>query len=201
LPPLLCEHPEPAGTPRDSIGATMSGEITMNETIFARASRYAVDRAVRWSVYVLVLTVIHHAYGAYLFRYAFMLHVTVIAIPVGALIVGFGAYARRAASRPAASIASATALILMVGISILAIGFYEGGYNHLLPNIQYALGIRPTLRAGLYEPPDDLIFQANGVAQFFVALVALYFTITMFRSARQPREQLPSGGTSVTFRP
>jgi hypothetical protein len=142
---------------------------------------------------VLVLTVIHHAYGAFIFQQPLMLHITLIAIPVGALIFTLGAFARRAASRRTASVASATALILMIGVSIVAFGFYEGGYNHLLPNIQYALGITPTVRAGLYEPPDDFIFQGTGIIQFFQSLVALYFTVGMFKSARQPR---PAAGSA-----
>jgi hypothetical protein len=73
----------------------------------------------------------------------------------------------------------------MIGFSILAIGIYEGGYNHLLPNIQYAMDVESTLREGLYVPPDDFIFQGTGMAQFVIAVIAAYALAVMIWGPRR----------------
>ncbi|PKR88341.1 hypothetical protein CXZ10_15085 [Pleomorphomonas diazotrophica] len=131
-----------------------------------------VYRATATALAILVMTSIHHIYGAEIFDTPYRLHIVYVSIPVALVILGCVALARRTASAAVARAASWLFVILTGLFAIVAVGFYEGGYNHVIPNIQYLLGVEHTLRAGLYEPPDDLVFQLTGVAQFGIALVA-----------------------------
>ena len=64
-------------------------------------------------------------------------------------------------------------------IPVLGIGFFEGGYNHVLKNALYFSGASPPLLARLFPPPvyelpNDGLFEATGILQFVVGLVAGY---------------------------
>lgn len=144
----------------------------MVSSLLSSAPAGLVYRATVTSLAILVMTSIHHIYGAEIFDTPYRLHIVFVSIPVALLILGCVALARRTASETMARAASWLFLALVGLFAIVAVGFYEGGYNHVIPNIQYALGVEHTLRAGLYEPPDDLVFQLTGMAQFGMALAA-----------------------------
>ena len=159
----------------------------MTESILARAPRGAVYAATLGGLTILLATTIHHVYGAWLFDTPWRLHIVFISIPVAVAMVASVPLARRPGNTLAAHLASWTFILLNGGFAIALIGFYEGGYNHLLPNIQYALGIEHPLREGLYVPPDDLVFQLTGVAQFVVAAIAAWQLWRVIRPARNSR--------------
>jgi hypothetical protein len=55
------------------------------------------------------------------------------------------------------------------------IGLFEGGYNHALKNALYFGGASPELLAALFPPPtyelpDNVLFEASGVAQLVLAV-------------------------------
>lgn len=152
----------------------------MPDNIFARAPFAPVASTAGWALGVLAITIVHHVYGAWLFATPFRLHIAFVAVPAMLLIPVLVRTARLGAG-PAAGWAAAGAHLLMGGFAIAAIGIYEGGYNHLLPNLQYLAGIEHTLRAGLYEPPDDLVFQGTGMLQFAVAVLAIRAYLRMYR--------------------
>lgn len=144
----------------------------MVSSLLSSAPAGLVYRATATTLAILVMTSIHHVYGAEVFDTPYRLHIVYISIPVALLIVGCVALARSTASQTLAWAASWLFVILTGLFAIAAVGFYEGGYNHVIPNIQYLFGVEHTVRPGLYEPPDDLVFQLTGVAQFGIALVA-----------------------------
>ncbi|WP_420578193.1 hypothetical protein [Ekhidna sp.] len=58
---------------------------------------------------------------------------------------------------------------------VLAIGVYEGLYNHLLKNLLYFAGVGETILQSMYPPPkyelpNDLLFEVTGVLTFIVCL-------------------------------
>ena len=147
----------------------------MSSSILSRAPAAAIAAATISGLAVLVATTVHHVYGAWLFATPWRLHIVFISIPVAIAILAAIPIARMGSAPLAGQLASLVYIILDAGFVIGLIGFYEGGYNHLLPNIQYVLGVDHTLRADLYLPPDDLIFQLTGVAQFFLGVVAAWY--------------------------
>src|SRR5687768_18557321 len=118
-----------------------------------------LDEVVRTTIAglaILVMTAIHHIYGAMLFATPWRLHIVYISIPVALLILATVSLGRASASSLLARLASWTYALAIGGFAVGMIGVYEGGYNHLLPNLQYVLGVEHTLREGLYEPPDEI---------------------------------------------
>lgn len=64
-------------------------------------------------------------------------------------------------------------------IPVIGIGFFEGGYNHLLKDALYFAGASSPLMTLLflppaYELPNNVLFEASGIAQFLVGMVAGY---------------------------
>lgn len=128
------------------------------------------------SLVVLALTSVHHVYGAIVYETPWRLHITPIAIPIGLMIVAglvFG-YAHRGRKRGRVGTWFAAAVTIIFPVSI--IGLYEGGYNHILKNLLYFSGaanlVDRLFPAPTYELPNDIWFEASGIAQFFAALVA-----------------------------
>ena len=146
----------------------------MTQSILARAPRSAVYAATLGGLSILIATTIHHVYGAWLFDTPWRLHIVFISIPVALGMVVAVLVAVQGGGSLAGHVASWAFILLNAGFAIALIGLYEGGYNHLLPNIQYVLAVDHPLREGLYDPPDDLVFQLSGIAQFVVAAIAAW---------------------------
>ncbi|WP_420318886.1 hypothetical protein [Ekhidna sp.] len=58
---------------------------------------------------------------------------------------------------------------------VLAIGVYEGFYNHLLKNILYFSGFSIEILSQMYPPPkyelpNDLIFEITGIMTFAICI-------------------------------
>ena len=132
---------------------------------------------------VLVMTSIHHAYGAIVFDTPYRWHIIFISIPVALVILAAAPVARGGGSAMISRVASWLYLGLVALFVIAAIGIYEGGYNHLIPNIQYVLGVEHPLREDLYKAPDDLFFQLTGIAQFVLAMLTARWLWKLVSSA------------------
>lgn len=146
----------------------------MRKSILSIARPRAVALATFGTLSVLTMTAIHHVYGAILFATPWRLHIVYISIPVALAILALIPIGRASPAAFVSRVASWTYLALSIAFAIGAIGIYEGGYNHLLPNVQYMLGVESTLRRDLYVPPDDLLFQVTGIGQFALAAFAAY---------------------------
>jgi hypothetical protein len=161
----------------------------MSDSILFRASPRSIFRTTASALGVLVMTSVHHIYGAVIFDTPWRLHIVFVSIPVALIILGAIPLGRTAGGLPS-RLASWTYVALVGIFAIAMIGIYEGGYNHLLPNIQYVLGVDHPLREGLYEPPDDLAFQLTGIAQFVVAIIAAWELWRLISSRGQLRSAL-----------
>lgn len=143
------------------------------------------QREVRTKVFsavgLLVLTSVHHAYGALLYHTAWRFHVVLIAMPMAAVIMLL------ARSGNSTLRAGAAALILV--FPVLLIGIFEGGYNHLVKNIVYFAAGSARARAmfppPMYELPGDLLFEITGIAQFLFVPFAALEAFKILRADRQ----------------
>lgn len=127
---------------------------------------------------VLVLTCVHHAYGAMIYDAAFRSHVVLVAIPLAGLIASLLYASSRLRAPKAIRLAGGLAVLLIVLFLVLALGIYEGGYNHLVKNVLYFVAgdhrelMQVLFPAPLYEMPNDAVFEVTGVLQLPVALLA-----------------------------
>jgi hypothetical protein len=135
-------------------------------------SRLPLGRAVRAAMAVLLLTSVHHIYGAYIYRTPWRLHAVILAAVAAAAIILLAWAARRGSKLAFWGVA---AIVLVVPIGL--IGVFEGGYNHVLKVALYFAGADAGLMQRLfpapaYELPNDLIFELTGVNQLVLAIVA-----------------------------
>ncbi|WNG50160.1 hypothetical protein F0U60_43070 [Archangium minus] len=132
--------------------------------------RLLARRSTRASLGVLLLTVVHHVYGAWLYATPWRLHVVGIAAVAGALILG--------ASSLAVShrgVALAVFTLLTAAIPVGWIGAFEGLYSHVFKDLLFLAGTRPQVMgrlfpASVYSLPDDLLFELTGVLQVPLAV-------------------------------
>lgn len=147
-------------------------------------------KALGTSAGVIILTLVHHIYGAVIYATPWRHHVALIALPVlAALIVAFGVHKRHAqtfAGRTSLYVFAVTTSVFSVGL----IGLFEGGYNHLLKNILYFGGASRTVLGRLfplprYEMPNDFLFEVTGTLQFAFAVAAAYYTFHFWSESRR----------------
>ncbi|MEX0646203.1 MAG: hypothetical protein WEA56_01315 [Balneolaceae bacterium] len=148
------------------------------------------------SVGTMVLTLIHHAYGAFIYDEPFRLHVTLIAVPVIlVLYLTFRFYQKHRETKKG-KILYRLFITMAIVFPIGVIGLYEGGYNHLVKNILYFGGISPELFAQLfpppmYEMPNNFLFETTGIAQFVMGVSGLYFLLKMrIKNTAVPKVQV-----------
>jgi hypothetical protein len=146
-------------------------------------------RAGSAALMVLALTCVHHAYGAVAFDTPWRLHIIFFAVPAAIIIVALlyvaGAYRHETRGR----LALWTGALLILAFPVAMIGFYEGGYNHLVKNIVFFVGgenaARSLFPAPTYEMPSDKIFEITGIAQFPLSVLTTVMTIGMLRERRR----------------
>lgn len=167
----------------------MPNAVTNNPSVSSQR------RAGIYSVLVLALTTIHHAYGAIVYHTLWRLHVAVIAAPVAlAIYAGLRAGAKAHQAGKGRGLTYWTAAVILL-IPVGAIGLFEGGYNHLVKNVIYfgwgAHTMRQFFPAPMYEMPTDRIFESTGIAQLPLALAAAYWTVVMLVRARHASSSTP----------
>jgi len=138
------------------------------------------------ALFVLLLTSVHHAWGAWVFDTPWRLHIVFISVPVAMVIAALLAVSKNDVSgwgRPARWAAA----IVILGFPIAMIGFWEGGFNHLVKNLvfftQGEAATRSLFPSPAVEMPSDLVFEITGVLQFPAALHALRKLVRLVRQA------------------
>ena len=141
---------------------------------------------------ILLLTSVHHAYGAYAYDTPWRLHVVLISALVGMAILVLRPLLRRPAGSALGEIAfwTFTAIVLVVPIGL--IGLFEGAYNHGVKNMLYVGGASPTLMTRLFPPPtyelpNDLFFELTGTAQAVWGVIAGHQLFAWIRERRRRR--------------
>ena len=137
-----------------------------------------VTKLAWYSISLMVLTSIHHMYGASIYDTPWRLHVLFISIPVMGLTFFLNWLLVRDHSKSRQFVFRVFTLLTLVP-SMGMIGIVEGLYNHALKNILFFGGAQTaTLEfmfpAPTYEMPNDLIFEVTGILQglFVVPLIA-----------------------------
>jgi hypothetical protein len=149
------------------------------------------NRATRNALAALVLTSIHHAYGAYIYDTPWRLHVVYIAACAAAAIVGPLAMVRLNPGRLIRRVALSVAGVVILVVPVVLIGLVEGVYNHAIKIVLYAFGMPATTMHRLFPPPayqlpNDFVFEATGVIQIVPALAAgFHLTRQVVRSVRR----------------
>jgi hypothetical protein len=136
-------------------------------------------RVARHGLAVLLLTSIHHVYGAVIYHTPWRYHAVLVSVAAALLMAGALALARaRYGTRIGRIALWAFALVTLV-VPILAIGAFEGVYNHLVKNALFFAGASERLMATMfppprYEMPNDFWFELTGVLQILPAVTAAW---------------------------
>lgn len=138
-----------------------------------------------YSSATMIMTIIHHFYGAYIYKDDFRLHVAIIAIPLIILyLVSYFAF-RLSQNKFRKRIFNSILIYSSLVFSCMAIGIYEGGYNHLVKNILYFSGspisFLNSIYTSNYQLPDDLFFEVTGLMQFVLGLTCGIIIIKFFK--------------------
>lgn len=138
-----------------------------------------------WSIVTMGLTIVHHFYGAYIYDEPFRKHVAIFALPVVALLLATYTGQLLAKDFRLQRVLRIIFLTAALIFSVIAIGVYEGGYNHVIKNVLYFSGVSTELLdfiyPAVYELPNDFIFELTGVVQFFAGLTCAFF---LFRRSK-----------------
>jgi hypothetical protein len=144
-----------------------------------------IKKTAFYSNVLMLLTSVHHMYGAYIYHTPWRLHILFFSIPV--LVFNWVVVTRRTVARPVFYIFCAVNLV----ITATLIGLYEGVYNHLLKNILYFTGLPMEIMNRLFPPPvyvmpDELVFEVTGILQGLVLIPLVYWFVLLFRSRTRP---------------
>jgi hypothetical protein len=157
-------------------------------TIIDRQATYVE----RLALSILVLTSVHHAYGAYVYQTTWRYHVLLISIPAAIAIVA--SYARLRAKPESVAARWVFGLTTFL-IAFAGIGVFEGLYNHVVKDALYFAGTSRATMLRLfpppaYEMPNDFFFELTGVLQGVLALPAGYFLARFVRAGSAERTSL-----------
>ena len=178
----------------------------MSQTTRNRAPTRMFVMAATGALGVIALTSIHHAYAAAIYGTPWRLHIVQVGLPV-AVFIAAGLYAGwRYSQSPVGRAAAALGIVAILVFPVAMIGLFEGGYNHVLKNfIYFVFGeneARAVFASQMYEMPNDLLFEATGVAQFPAAIATARSTLALGRRLffnTRPANPLPA--TSASQRP
>lgn len=135
------------------------------------------SRVSLYSNILMILTSVHHAYGAVIYHTPWRMHILFMSVPVTVATL----LLNRQLLMSYKSLWTWMYGLLIFGASVLLIGSYEGLYNHVLKNILYFSGLSASGMAvlfppGMYELPNDVFFELTGMLQGVVVIpLAIYF--------------------------
>ena len=159
----------------------------------------------RYAYGILLLTSVHHAYGACIYASPWRLHVVVLAI-AAAVVIGASAGVYRRYTGIARTLAFWILCAVTLAVPIALIGFFEGGYNHVLKDALYFGGaprelMRTLFPAPAYELPNSVFFEVTGVAQLMPAVLGArhFFKLASDWLGHHDRVDAPIAGARQHF--
>ncbi len=150
----------------------------------------------------LGLTTIHHVYGGLVYGTPWRLHGSAVAIAIGAALIVLSILYNGTHRKVFGYVLGAAVLLMPV----LGTGLFEGGYNHLLKNVLFAVGAPRDLMLRMFPPPtyelpNDAFFEVTGIAQIIPAAFAALASIRFLRALRRtPRCTRPACNTHFALR-
>jgi hypothetical protein len=126
---------------------------------------------------VLILTSLHHAYGAVLYGTPWRWHAVHVSVVTALVLLGALTVLCRPGGRTATRIATWVFLLTTVAIPVVGFGLFEGVYNHVLKDLLYfggapAVWLTRLFPPPTYEMPNDFLFEVSGILQVVPATVA-----------------------------
>lgn len=131
-----------------------------------------VTNVTRYSIALMAITSIHHAYGAYIYNTPWRLHILMLSIPVILVTILLHRRLQKKEDNRRSVIFWIYWIITLVP-SMMFIGLFEGMYNHFLKNVLFFGGLPHNIILQLFPPPtyelpNDLLFELTGVLQAVV---------------------------------
>lgn len=153
----------------------------------APSSQHLLSRVIWYALAGLLLTTVHHVYGAYVYQTPWRLHVAFISGFAAAVIVGSLLVLRSHSDDAARRIAFWALVGVTLVIPVAAIGLFEGGYNHVLKDALYLAGSSTSLMIRMFPPPmyelpNNAFFEITGAMQVVPASVTGWFLYRLVRS-------------------
>lgn len=141
---------------------------------------------------LMLLTSAHHIYGAIIYHTPWRLHVLFLSVPV--MVITFLFRKRVKTGENPWSVLSNIYLGTILLFSVLLIGVFEGLYNHVLKNILFFAGLPEKsmyriFPPGVYELPNDFLFELSGIAQGIIALLLIIRFADLVKTYRQSRKK------------
>ena len=148
----------------------------------------AVSPVVLSATAVLLLTDVHHAYGAHVYQTPWRYHVLLLSIPA---MLGILWSHRRLRHRPGDALARWMLVLTTLLVPVLGIGAFEGFYNHLVKDVLYFHGASSALMNRLFPPPRyempiDAFFEITGVSQAILGAATAWYLYRFGARRRHP---------------
>jgi len=93
--------------------------------------------------------------------------------------------------------------VVVAGLhAVLAIGAFEGLYNHVIKVVTYFAGLPLELHRELFPPPtyelpNDALFEASGILQVVPAAYTAVALVRLLRAERRASSSVPNPARSV----
>jgi hypothetical protein len=166
--------------------------------------RSATSIVALYALIGLILTSLHHAYGAYAYATPWRLHVAFIASATALVVLVALAVLRAHPDGWLGTAAWWLFALAVLMVPILFLGVFEGLYNHVLKNALFFAGLPARDMVRLFPPPqyelpNDAFFEFTGVLQVVPAALAaprLYRLVRSGRAVRSKRQLSPRTSTA-----
>jgi hypothetical protein len=151
------------------------------------AARWSdVSRAAVSAYAVLLLTSVHHVYGAVIYDTPWRLHAVYISAVAALVIAAVHALQRWFEGRQAGRVARWLLAAVIAAVPVAMIGAVEGAYNHVAKNALYFGGasldtLHRLFPPPTYELPNDAVFEITGMLQVVPAAFATWYIVRMLR--------------------
>lgn len=132
-----------------------------------------------YSNLLMILTSIHHIYGAIVYDTPWRLHILLFSVPV--LAFNWITAGKKLTRRLLYSF-----LLVNLIITTCLIGLFEGVYNHLIKDTLFYAGTSSDLMTTLFPPPtyimpNNFFFEFTGVLQAITGILLVYHFIKVIR--------------------
>jgi len=138
------------------------------------------------SIGTMLLTAIHHSYGAFIYQTPWRHYISLVSVAVIVALALTLFVSWKWMTKPMGRLALWLFAVISFLIPVIWIGLFEGGYTHLLKNILYSSGASRTLYLKMfpppmYETPNDVFFETTGVLQVFLGVLAGFYTYRLLQ--------------------
>lgn len=137
----------------------------------------SLKRVAFFSNILMLLTTLHHIYGALIYHTPWRMHVIFVSLPVMAVTILFTKLIQKNKRYKNGFLFWLNwSIILLVSIGL--IGCFEGIYNHFVKDLLFFAGTDRKILLGLFPPPkyelpNDVFFEITGVMQAVITVILM----------------------------